>query len=325
MDKAELEPQSIEESSSSSSSPKILQEKGHKTEVAESTEVAHYNMADPRPTNNGPFSFTPAELMDLIDPKSSEKLAAYGGVGGILAGLHTNPTKGLSTANQPLTSVVAGEEGHLNEKASTEAVSLATREEFFGKNFLPQRKQQSIFQLMWMALQEKILVSLQYLFLSVKPSFWGFVILGFMHPTLDLPCLMDPIFFSLSLSYTSHTYTSTTSTTTTTTTTTITTTTATSLTLTRAADRACACFFYYFFLPCSVSLCSWLIHTKHIKSTSLDRHRQRGLFFSFLPFPPFYYFRCHAKTMYSRLTRKLPYPLDSSLGRRYRLHWSGYL
>ncbi|KAF9327226.1 hypothetical protein BG006_009429, partial [Podila minutissima] len=159
MDKAELEPQSTEESSSSSSSPKILQEKGHKTEVAESTEVAHY-MADPRPTNNGPFSFTPAELMDLIDPKSSEKLAAYGGVGGILAGLHTNPTKGLSTANQPLTSVVAGEEGHLNEKASTEAVSLATREEFFGKNFLPQRKQKSIFQLMWMALQEKILILL---------------------------------------------------------------------------------------------------------------------------------------------------------------------
>ncbi|KAG0093250.1 hypothetical protein BGZ92_006743 [Podila epicladia] len=160
MDKAELEPQSIEETSSSSSSPKILQEKGDKAEVVESTEVAHYNLADPRPANNGPFSFTPAELMDLIDPKSSEKLAAYGGVGGLLAGLHSNPTKGLSTANQPLTSVVAGEEGHLNEKVSTEAVSLATREEFFGKNFLPQRKQKSIFQLMWMALQEKILILL---------------------------------------------------------------------------------------------------------------------------------------------------------------------
>ncbi|KAG0026941.1 hypothetical protein BGZ81_005997 [Podila clonocystis] len=161
MDKAELDPKSIEESSSSSSSsPKILQEKGDKTEVVESTEVAHYNLADPRPANNGPFSFTPAELMDLIDPKSSEKLAAYGGVGGILAGLHTNPTKGLSTANQPLSSVVAGEEGHLNEKASTEDVSLASREEFFGKNFLPQRKQKSIFALMWMALQEKILILL---------------------------------------------------------------------------------------------------------------------------------------------------------------------
>lgn len=154
MDKAELEPHF----EASSSSPTILQEKGDKTEVSETTEVAHYNLADPRPTNNGPFSFTPAELMDLIDPKSSEKLHSYGGVGGLLAGLHANPTKGLSTANQPLTSVVAGEEGHLSEKVSAE-VSFATREEFFGRNLLPQQKQKSIFQLMWMALQEKILVS----------------------------------------------------------------------------------------------------------------------------------------------------------------------
>ncbi|KAF9387287.1 hypothetical protein CPC16_007129 [Podila verticillata] len=155
MDKAELEPHF----EASSSSPTILQEKGDKTEVSESTEVAHYNLADPRPANNGPFSFTPAELMDLIDPKSSEKLHSYGGVGGLLAGLHANPTKGLSTANQPLTSVVAGEEGHLSEKASSE-VSFATREEFFGRNLLPQHKQKSIFQLMWMALQEKILILL---------------------------------------------------------------------------------------------------------------------------------------------------------------------
>ncbi|KAI1317967.1 hypothetical protein EDD11_007489 [Mortierella claussenii] len=128
---------------------------------------------DPRPANNGPFSFTPDELMDLIDPKAPEKLESYGGIQGLLAGLHADPAKGLSTANRPLTAVVSSDaenekdytdttpdhlQGHGGHSSAT--ISVKQREEFFGRNVLPQRKPKTIFQLMWMALNEKILILL---------------------------------------------------------------------------------------------------------------------------------------------------------------------
>ncbi|KAG0206832.1 hypothetical protein BGX28_001817 [Mortierella sp. GBA30] len=167
MDKAELDPSEIQAtqpannhtinhsassaSSSTSTSPQYA-----------STAVA--TIPDHRPVNNGPFSFTPDELMNLIDPKSPEKLESYGGVLGVLAGLHADPVKGLSTANQPLGAVISHAE---NEKASASAhgkatlpASLEDREQFFGRNVLPKRKPKTIFQLMWMALQDKILILL---------------------------------------------------------------------------------------------------------------------------------------------------------------------
>ncbi|GJJ68799.1 P-type Ca2+ transporter type 2B [Entomortierella parvispora] len=121
--------------------------------------------ADPRPANNGRFAFTSDELMDLVDPKSPATLVAYGGVQGVLAGLHANPTKGLSTSDRSLSAVVTSDE---NEKVDspegastlTGPVTIAEREQFFGRNVLPKRKPKTIFQLMWMALQEKILILL---------------------------------------------------------------------------------------------------------------------------------------------------------------------
>ncbi|KAF9910920.1 hypothetical protein EC991_005094 [Linnemannia zychae] len=121
-----------------------------------------------RPNNNGPFSFTPDELMDLIDPKAPEKLEGYGGIEGLLRGLHADPVKGLATAGGKSLDHVTSD-GHEKPAAATgyqvgnidtTAVSFADREEFFGKNVLPKRKPKSIFQLMWIALQEKILILL---------------------------------------------------------------------------------------------------------------------------------------------------------------------
>ncbi|KAF9300491.1 hypothetical protein BGZ74_007828 [Mortierella antarctica] len=116
-----------------------------------------------RPPNNGPFTFTPTELMNLIDPKSPELLVSYGGIESILAGLHADPVRGLSTANRPLSQVVGGlekvDQGGVSGGASGE-VTLAEREEFFGRNVLPKRKPKSIFKLMWIALHEKILILL---------------------------------------------------------------------------------------------------------------------------------------------------------------------
>ncbi|KAI8602621.1 PMCA-type calcium-translocating P-type ATPase [Dissophora ornata] len=126
-----------------------------------------------RPTNNGPFVFTPQELMDLIDPKSPELLGLYEGIEGILAGLHADPVKGLSTAgNRPLETVMtdASEKHEQSQESTTTAtiyvsgdttaVSFAEREIYFGQNKLPQRKPNSIFKLMWIALHEKILIIL---------------------------------------------------------------------------------------------------------------------------------------------------------------------
>ncbi|KAK3843650.1 MAG: hypothetical protein J3R72DRAFT_106773 [Linnemannia gamsii] len=159
MDKAELDNTSAPGGLNIRTGDKI-ENSGSSNQSEPSTAVApHYTpLADPRPANHGPFSFTPNELMDLYDPKSPDNLEAYGGVPAILAGLHANPTKGLSTANKPLTSVVTSDEkvdGHPQAPAGD--VTFADREQYFGRNVLPKRKPKSIFQLMWMALQEKIL------------------------------------------------------------------------------------------------------------------------------------------------------------------------
>ncbi|KAG0238257.1 hypothetical protein BGW42_006537 [Actinomortierella wolfii] len=146
---------STTDTTASASSQKVEDLGNLKTEY-----VAEQNIAGRpvRPNNNGPFSFTPAELMELIDPKSVEKLEEYGGPEGIVAGLHTDPEHGLRTANQPLASVAAGE---VSEKAASDSdVTIQDRTEAFGVNVLPQKKPKTIFQLMWLALQEKILILL---------------------------------------------------------------------------------------------------------------------------------------------------------------------
>jgi len=133
------------------------------------SELQHTASIPQRPNNNGPFPFTPDELMTLIDPKSPEQLGLFGGAEGILAGIHADPVKGLTTSHHaPLQSVV--EDGQEKQPAATPAVkmgdidttvvSFVDREEYFGRNVLPKRKPKSIFQLMWDALQEKILVSI---------------------------------------------------------------------------------------------------------------------------------------------------------------------
>ncbi|KAG0366024.1 hypothetical protein BGZ54_005918 [Gamsiella multidivaricata] len=156
----DIHPQPASSSLSSSSTP-------YRTATTVATAV------DPRPTNHGPFSFNPDDLMHLIDPKSPETLHSYGGVEGILAGLHADPAKGLSTPHKSLTAVVSSEDeketpaqaqvstdyAH-NYSSNTAQVTFEDREKYFGRNVLPKRKPKTIFQLMWMALQEKILILL---------------------------------------------------------------------------------------------------------------------------------------------------------------------
>ncbi|KAF9088333.1 hypothetical protein BGX23_007434 [Mortierella sp. AD031] len=154
MEKSELEP-------SHGAGDKI--ENSSNQSEPSTTVAPHYTAnADPRPPNHGPFSFTPDQLMDLYDPKSPENLEAYGGVSAVLTGLFANPTKGLSTHNKSLATVVTSEEKADDHQpaAGDHSVTFEDREHYFGRNVLPQRKPKTIFQLMWMALQEKILILL---------------------------------------------------------------------------------------------------------------------------------------------------------------------
>lgn len=119
---------------------------------------------DPRP-----FPFRPIELADLLDPKSVEKLRDMGGVKGVLASLGTDEHRGLDLGG--VKAIESGAAHHDIE--STPAIADPTnrdpnfvnaseedRVRVFGNNTLPERKSNSLLLLMWLALQDKILILL---------------------------------------------------------------------------------------------------------------------------------------------------------------------
>ncbi|TKY84542.1 hypothetical protein EX895_006444 [Sporisorium graminicola] len=116
---------------------------------------------DPRP-----FPFRPIELADLLDPKSVDKLRDMGGVKGILASLGTDEHRGLDLGGTK--TIEAGTSDHDVESgpaARSRDVNFvdATEEDrvrVYGHNVLPERKSNSLLLLMWLALQDKILILL---------------------------------------------------------------------------------------------------------------------------------------------------------------------
>lgn len=96
-----------------------------------------------------PFPFGPAQLADLVDPKSVAKLREMGGVDRLLAGLGTDPVKGLDSSGPQSGSG----EGWVN--ATTE-----DRRRVYGSNVLPVKEGKSLLLLMWLALQDRILILL---------------------------------------------------------------------------------------------------------------------------------------------------------------------
>ncbi|PLW48503.1 hypothetical protein PCASD_04243 [Puccinia coronata f. sp. avenae] len=84
------------------------------------------------------FSISPAELTALIDPKSIKTLSQIGGPAALTELLQTHLERGLS---------------HLQE-------ALQPRQAYFGLNLLPEKPTKSIFQLIWLALQDKVLIIL---------------------------------------------------------------------------------------------------------------------------------------------------------------------
>ncbi|CAO1621163.1 unnamed protein product [Parajaminaea phylloscopi] len=149
-----------------------------------------------------PFRFKPYTLGELIDPKSVQKLREMGGLRGLLAGIGTDGEKGL---NLPIRGgVEAGANGSRENDVERTAeaspagyqtdpdVVVATtedRERVFGRNVLPAKKGKSLWLLMWIALQDKVLIVLIVAaIISLVLGFYN----DFVAPQEFLPCNTNP-------------------------------------------------------------------------------------------------------------------------------------
>lgn len=138
---------------------------------------------------SNPFAFTPKDLSQLHDPKDLRALRAIGGIQGLLLGLRTNATEGLSSDEYGLRGKVTIEDavngakqgdridepelypsrnessGHASTLRRISTMSLGPaphpfqdRKRIFSENRLPRKRSKNLFQLMWLILQDKVLV-----------------------------------------------------------------------------------------------------------------------------------------------------------------------
>ncbi|RHZ53315.1 hypothetical protein Glove_443g67 [Diversispora epigaea] len=101
---------------------------------------------DEREHESNYFAFTPDRLAKLVDPKNPEMLREMGGPKKILEGLKVKPAVGLSS-DEGLDGTKQRQPFHLRRKC-------------FGRNVLPEVKQQSLISLIWEAYQDKTLILL---------------------------------------------------------------------------------------------------------------------------------------------------------------------
>lgn len=130
------------------------------------------------------FAFSPGQLTKLINPKSLAAFYALGGLDGLEKGLRSDRQSGLSMDESHLDGRVAFEDvkthskpnGNMNGVADSKmkkaeangaAVapkltgdSFADRRRVFGDNRIPEKKAKNIFQLAWIAYNDKILILL---------------------------------------------------------------------------------------------------------------------------------------------------------------------
>jgi len=127
-----------------------------------------------------PFAFTPDELAKLYDPKDLSLLRKMGGVNGLVEGLHTDPINGLCPLEGMMPEHTDPTLPQLNTRTSFNpgtsfhgdhldvpqhrtlslhpVQTFQDRRKVFGTNRIPPKKSKNVFQLMWMVLQDKLLV-----------------------------------------------------------------------------------------------------------------------------------------------------------------------
>lgn len=137
---------------------------------------------------SNPFAFAPDQLSALMDPKNLPLLRSYGGLEGVARGLHVDLQTGLIpnapqhpriTLDQVIkdkddsvmvnelefkrTATVHSIGRQLTHRTDTNIPppdfnAFPQRKTAFGSNVLPETESKSIFQLMWIAFQDKTLV-----------------------------------------------------------------------------------------------------------------------------------------------------------------------
>jgi Ca2+-transporting ATPase len=110
--------------------------------------------------NCAPFAFRPKALAEMVENKDIEGLAKLGGTNAILKGLGTDASLGLS-------SHALGEVA--DKKSGGEGAFAATRDDrirVYGINIMPPQKTKTLLQLMWLALKDKVLVSIRLLYVA---------------------------------------------------------------------------------------------------------------------------------------------------------------
>ncbi|ORX46293.1 PMCA-type calcium-translocating P-type ATPase [Hesseltinella vesiculosa] len=119
----------------------------------------------PHQDEHNPFAFTPSQLAILMDPKNLPLLAKFGGLKGVTRGLHADVDRGLPI--DPTTEQIHDriDLGHITESSSihstmTPSSQYHSRAVVFGNNVLPSVKSKNIFQLMWLAFNDKTLILL---------------------------------------------------------------------------------------------------------------------------------------------------------------------
>lgn len=148
--------------------------------------------------DTGPFAFSNRQLQALVDPKELEVLRQLGGLKGLAKGLQTDILAGLSLEEttvpirvtlaearavdnqlektgpaepaesafiQPVNirrTTIGGLKTSLTARSTMKAGEdkMVSRKQIYGSNVLPARKTKNIFQLMWIALQDKVLIIL---------------------------------------------------------------------------------------------------------------------------------------------------------------------
>ncbi|OBT79226.1 hypothetical protein VF21_01719 [Pseudogymnoascus sp. 05NY08] len=125
---------------------------------------------------NNKFAFTPGQLNKLINPKSLAAFFSLGGLDGLEKGLRTNRDSGLSVEETFLEGTVTVDNVQTPaldglKKASRTGTSgshhskkghdlFSDRKRVFQDNRLPEKKGKSIFEIMWITYNDKVLILL---------------------------------------------------------------------------------------------------------------------------------------------------------------------
>ena len=131
---------------------------------------------------NNKFAFSPGQLNKLINPKSLAAFHALGGLDGLEKGLRTNRSSGLSVDETLLDGTVSFDEavridlgnadpdmkpmkrtttsGTMGPPVKDSDQSFSDRKRIYKDNRLPERKAKTIWQLAWMAYNDKVLILL---------------------------------------------------------------------------------------------------------------------------------------------------------------------